>query len=168
MIIYSLASGGVSLADPRMIFSKNRDTIYLEKNSATIFCLCRLCSEAFLMFRGAKIIKNTMLLFVERIGSTLSPSANTALTASFLPSLWVFLLFVWPAEDLPLFAKRGKGKRSRAKSKGQRQNLVFFLKSFPMSSVYYTVHVFENSNVFILTCTFTSNRISWQDVRKLQ
>jgi hypothetical protein len=65
--IYSLVTGGVSLADPRMIFSRNRDIIHLENNSAAI-SLCRLCSEAFLMFRGARIIKNAMFLFVERIG----------------------------------------------------------------------------------------------------
>jgi hypothetical protein len=76
LIIYSFVTGRVSLADPRMIFNRNRDIIYLEKNSAASSS-CRLCcSEAFLMFRGARIKKNTMLLYVERIGPP-SPSANT-------------------------------------------------------------------------------------------
>jgi hypothetical protein len=72
LILFSLATGGVSLEDPRMIFNRNLDIIFLENNSAAISS-CRLCSEAFLMFRGAKIIKNTMLLFVGRIGSTPTP-----------------------------------------------------------------------------------------------
>jgi len=79
----------------------------LEKNSAASY-LSRLCSEVFLMFLWARIIKNTMP-FICR-----PPSANTAVTASFLSSLWVFLLFVGPAEAC-LYKPKG-GKRGGADS----------------------------------------------------
>jgi hypothetical protein len=47
-----------------MIYNRNLDII--EKNSAASSS-CRLCSDAFLMFRGARKIMNTMLLFVEEL-----------------------------------------------------------------------------------------------------